>query len=1006
MRTFGRSLRAKIFAAFVLASVVPLLAAVWVLAAVTDTHLRAGALAEAGTAGALARGIATERAERLVATAQAIALTPGLGEAIVARDRDTILRLVRPWNEQLDGATVAVVDDAGIILLRAYAPDRYGDDVAATTKGLGPALRGQPGYSTEPAGLRGLAIRGFGPVEMAGRTVGVATVTQNLDREFLASLRLAVGLATFALLPDGTAVGPAVDPMVAAQIATADSTFTGLATADGREQAVHAWPLADPDGRVVGILGVVFPLDGLAAAQAAVARAVAGTALLALVAAGLLGWLLSRALLGPVERLTHAARAIAAGGTPAVPAVRTGDELEDLSISLQRMVDALAAQGRRLAELNAHLEEERVRDHALAAASREFAEARLELGAVLASVTYRVAELVGGGCVVRQLSEDGRWLTPVGFHHTDPEALALWRDMLSAPQPSDAGLNGRAVGTGEVQFLPRLSPDEARAIVLPEHRPYVDRFGIGSLVVVPLRAGGRTLGTISIQRDSAERPFSEEDRAFLGDLADRAALAIENARLYELAQQEIGQRRRAEETQRFLADASRALATSLDYAATLRTVARLAVPDLADWCTVNMLAEDGRIHRAAFACADPTKEPLAHELDERYPLDPSASHGVPKVIRTGQVELISEVPERVIEEFARDGEHLALLRQLGLRSFVGAPLVVGGRTVGALALAATQPGRFGPADAALLEELARRAATAVENARLYEAAQAAIRVRDEFLSIAAHELKTPVTVVRGAAQLLTRSRASGQLSDERLERLVATITEGTSRLTALIDDLLDVSRLHVDRLVLRPAEIDLAELVRRVAGRIREQLDERHDVRLELPDDACVATADPDRLEQVLDNLLENAVKYSPEGGTIRVAIDPADERIVLRVRDEGIGLPPDAAEAIFEPFGRAANAAERLLPGMGLGLHVCRGIVEAHGGRIWAESGGVGRGTTLVVELPRSGPAPDDAEGALHDREGALPAPNDAAGPPTEEDVPSRTHTGVGSDNGSPSVV
>jgi two-component system CheB/CheR fusion protein len=207
--------------------------------------------------------------------------------------------------------------------------------------------------------------------------------------------------------------------------------------------------------------------------------------------------------------------------------------------------------------------------------------------------------------------------------------------------------------------------------------------------------------------------------------------------------------------------------------------------------------------------------------------------------------------------------------------------------------------------------------------------------------------------VAGNVQLLGRAHERGQLSDERLARLVAAIRGGTARLAGLVDDLLDVSRIRTGQLELRTGPVDLLALVDAAVERLRARLDDAHAVVVEARPDACAVEGDGERLAQVVDNLLDNAVKYSPGGGTVRVALAAAGGAATLLVRDEGIGLPAGAAERIFEPFGRAANAAAAGIPGMGLGLHVCRVIVERHGGRIAVESPGEGRGTAVRVVLP-----------------------------------------------------
>jgi signal transduction histidine kinase len=275
--------------------------------------------------------------------------------------------------------------------------------------------------------------------------------------------------------------------------------------------------------------------------------------------------------------------------------------------------------------------------------------------------------------------------------------------------------------------------------------------------------------------------------------------------------------------------------------------------------------------------------------------------------------------------------------------------------------------RFRPSDLVLAQEVARRAALAVDNARLYSEAQAAVRARDEFLSIASHELRTPLTGLKGVAQLLIREEERGQLTPDKLRRFLPVIVDSSNRLGELTDDLLDVSRLRTGHLDLRTERVDLASIVRRVVEQHEHLLTGRHPLSLEL-EQSCHVVADVARLEQVFANLLVNAVKYSPDGGAIKVYLvtdgDPDGAVVHLRVQDAGIGLPAGTEERVFEPFGRAPNATLRQIPGMGLGLHIARGIVERHGGRIWAESLGEGQGTTLHIVLPcapaRDDPAPD----------------------------------------------
>src|SRR5581483_7538435 len=281
-----------------------------------------------------------------------------------------------------------------------------------------------------------------------------------------------------------------------------------------------------------------------------------------------------------------------------------------------------------------------------------------------------------------------------------------------------------------------------------------------------------------------------------------------------------------------------------------------------------------------------------------------------------------------------------------------------------LVLACTSPVRGAQGEVAgalgLFTDVTARRQAEAERMRLIEQeraareeAEAAVRARDEFLSIAAHELLTPVTALKGHTQMLQRAQARGPIEPERLARVLGHLSDGCDRLTALTRDLLDVSRLRTGRLPLHPEPLDLAAFARDAAALYREQLESPHDLVVEANDATCPVVVDRDRIGQVLANLVSNAAKYSTEGSIIRVCVRPDGDGALLQVQDEGIGLPEGAAESIFQPFGRARNAAERQVPGMGLGLYISRQIVEQHGGRIWATSPGEGQGTTVSIWLP-----------------------------------------------------
>ncbi|MCC6177574.1 MAG: GAF domain-containing protein [Chloroflexi bacterium] len=413
------------------------------------------------------------------------------------------------------------------------------------------------------------------------------------------------------------------------------------------------------------------------------------------------------------------------------------------------------------------------------------------------------------------------------------------------------------------------------------------------------------------------------------------------------------EREQAEQHLRFLADASSQLARSLDYEATLEQVARLAVPMLADWCLVDLAEDEGAIRRVDVAHADPGLTDAAARLRE-YPPDSHAVEGIARVLRTGESELTPLFDPSHLGGMTRDARHRALVRSLDVRSVMRVPLVARGRVFGVLTFLSTRPGRrYGPSELALAEDLGRRCGVAVDNARLYAQSQEAIRARDEFLSIASHELRTPLAAIKGYAQNLQRAQVRGRLDDERLRRALQAMDDATNRLVTLVSDLLDVSRIRTGQLPLRIEPLNLTAAITSLAERYEQQLGDHHTLVVETPDRPSWVDADAGRLEQIVTNLLENAVKYSPGGGTIRLTLENGPGGALLQIRDDGIGLPADSLESIFQPFGRAANATQRSLPGMGLGLHICRTLVERHGGRVWAVSDGEDRGTTFGIWLP-----------------------------------------------------
>ncbi len=414
---------------------------------------------------------------------------------------------------------------------------------------------------------------------------------------------------------------------------------------------------------------------------------------------------------------------------------------------------------------------------------------------------------------------------------------------------------------------------------------------------------------------------------------------------------DITDRKKAEDALRFLSEASGALASSLDYETTLASVARLAVPRLADWCAVDMVGPDGSIRRLAVAHVDPTRVDLAHELVRRYPPDAASPRGVPAIVRTGRPELIPEISDRMLAEATHDAELLRILRGLGLRSYIGVPLLAENRILGAITLMAAESGRrFDADDLAVAEELARRAASAIENARLYREVREADRRKDEFLATLAHELRNPLAPIRNALHILKEGGANPtETADvrEMMERQV-------QHLVRLVDDLLDVSRVMRGKVELRKEPLDLGTAVARAVETARPLLDARgHRLEVSLPPEPVQLEADPVRVAQVVANLLNNAAKYTEKPGLIRLTAERDGGDVVLRVRDTGIGIAPELLLKVFDLFTQADHSLGRSQGGLGIGLTLVRSLVELHGGTVEARSEGLGKGSEFIVRLP-----------------------------------------------------
>jgi PAS domain S-box-containing protein len=434
---------------------------------------------------------------------------------------------------------------------------------------------------------------------------------------------------------------------------------------------------------------------------------------------------------------------------------------------------------------------------------------------------------------------------------------------------------------------------------------------------------------------------------------------------------DVTREKREHARREFLARAGEALVSSLDRDKTLATVAGFAVPELADWCAVEILEAGSKVsQQVAVAHVDPTKVRFARELGELYPPDPHATTGVPQVIRTGKSELYREIPEELIERGARDAEHLRLIRELRLHSAMVVPLRARGRVFGAMTFVYAESGRrYTDADLAFAEDFARRAGMAIENAvalkeaedaqvrerRLRAEAEGASRAKDEFLATVSHELRTPLNSILGWTVMLR-----GRNPTPELDRSLAIIERNARAQTKLIEDVLDVSRVISGKLALNLGPTNVAEAVAASVENVTPAAEAKGiQVSAEVADASMTITADAHRLQQIVWNILSNAVKFTPKGGAVTVRALREGSSILIRVSDTGEGMRPETILEVFEPFKQADASTTRRHGGLGLGLAIVKHLVTAHGGTVEAQSEGLGKGATFIVCLPARSAVP-----------------------------------------------
>lgn len=509
----------------------------------------------------------------------------------------------------------------------------------------------------------------------------------------------------------------------------------------------------------------------------------------------------------------------------------------------------------------------------------------------------------------------------------------------------------QALLTNDVQHDPNIGDPEWAA-----------REAMIAFAGYPLLIEDRVVGVMAIFWQHAVSAAVLTD---LAPVADNMAQCIQRKSVEESLRQR-------EEMARFLSQASADLAEVLDHQSTLQKIASTSVPAFADWCTILLQEPDGHLHRLAASHIDPVKAGLLQRLRRDFPPGKDDRTGLGAVLRTGKPELIEEVTDEYLAGSAHGEEHMQVLRELGMKSFLCVPITWRGTVLGALCYVFAESGRrYTPLHLVVAIDLSRRAAVAMENAHLYYELREADRRKDEFLATLAHELRNPLAPLRNALTMLKADECDPRtfaetrdLMDRQLQQMVR-----------LVDDLLDVSRISRNRIELRKKIVRLDEVVGSATEISRTLIEGgRHLLEVRLPPEPIFLHADPTRLAQVFSNLLNNAAKYTADEGRIVFTAERLGEgRVRVIVRDSGSGIDAAMLPRVFELFAQEDRSLERAQGGLGIGLSLVRRLVELHGGQVTADSAGRGRGSEFTVNLP-------EATALDHQLHGDQPAPPDAA--------------------------